>query len=41
MERRLRSWKHGELWDSDVEQDDDFIIQCAKKLNKERGKMII
>ena len=36
MEHRLRSWKHGELWDSDVERDDNFIIQCAKKLNKEQ-----
>ena len=32
----MRSWKHGELWHSDIERDDNFIIQCAKKLNKEQ-----
>ena len=34
----LRTWENDELWHSNIERDDDFIIQCAKKLHKERGK---
>ncbi|WHZ02881.1 DUF1835 domain-containing protein [Neobacillus sp. YX16] len=37
-ESLLRTWDNDELWHSDVERDDDFIIHCAKKLHKERGK---
>ncbi|MEH7524056.1 DUF1835 domain-containing protein [Bacillus sp. JJ1503] len=37
-ESLLRTWENEELWHSDVERDDDSIIQCAKKLHKEQGK---
>ena len=37
-ESLLRTWEHNELWHSDVERDDGFIIQCAKKLHKEQSK---
>jgi len=35
IKSHLRTWEHNELWHSDVERDDNFIIQCAKKLHKE------
>jgi len=37
-ESLLRTWENDELWHSDVERDDDFIIHCAKTLHKERGQ---
>lgn len=36
IKSHLRTWEHNELWHSDVERDDDFIIHCAKKLHKEQ-----
>ena len=35
IKSHLRTWEHNELWHSDVERDDNIIIQCAKKLHKE------
>lgn len=37
IKSHLRTWEHDELWHSDVERDDDFIIECAKKLHRELG----
>lgn len=33
----LRKWEHGELWSSNIEYYDDFIVQCAKRAHNEQG----
>lgn len=33
----LRSWEHGEILHSNIDRDDHFIVECAKKLHEERG----
>ncbi|WP_301109526.1 DUF1835 domain-containing protein [Sporosarcina sp.] len=34
----LRTWEHDELWGSDSDRHDDFIIECAKRLHQEQGE---